>query len=120
MTAEGLLCRQYLGWDRNDGRLQEGLNLLRTDAPFDINQQNVYYWYYATQAFHHVGGPLWTEWNNEMKVKLPALQIKDGSERGSWAPQGDRWSIGGRLYTTCLSIYCLEVYYRHLPLYDQH
>ncbi|WP_372896312.1 prenyltransferase/squalene oxidase repeat-containing protein [Stieleria sp.] len=119
MTAEGLLCRQYLGWERNDGRLQEGLKLLRTDAPFDINQQNVYYWYYATQAFHHVGGPLWTEWNNEMKVKLPALQIKDGSERGSWAPQGDRWSIGGRLYTTCLSIYCLEVYYRHLPLYDQ-
>ncbi|WP_233902886.1 prenyltransferase/squalene oxidase repeat-containing protein [Stieleria maiorica] len=119
MTAEGLLCRQYLGWERNHGALQDGLRLLRADAPFDINQQNVYYWYYATQVFHHVGGPMWTEWNDQMKVKLPALQIKDGSERGSWAPQGDRWSIGGRLYTTCLSIYCLEVYYRHLPLYDQ-
>ncbi|WP_286177835.1 prenyltransferase/squalene oxidase repeat-containing protein [Stieleria mannarensis] len=119
MTAEGLLCRQYLGWERNHGPLQDGLKLLRADAPFDINRQNVYYWYYATQVFHHVGGPLWTEWNDQMKVKLPALQIKDGSERGSWAPQGDRWSIGGRLYTTCLSIYCLEVYYRHLPLYDQ-
>lgn len=120
MTAEGLLCRQYLGWERNHGALQEGLNLLLADAPFDINSQNVYYWYYATQVFHHVGGPMWKQWNDEMKVKLPALQIRDGSERGSWAPQNDRWSIGGRLYTTCLSIYCLEVYYRHLPLYDQH
>ena len=117
MTAEGLLCRQYLGWDRNHGALIDGLNLLRADAPFDINRQNVYYWYYATQVFHHVGGPFWKEWNDEMKVKLPALQIKEGKERGSWAPQPDRWSIGGRLYTTCLSIYCLEVYYRHMPLY---
>jgi hypothetical protein len=117
MTAEGLLCRQYLGWDRDHGPMQDGLNLLRTDAPFDIQKQNVYYWYYATQVFHHVGGPHWTEWNNVMRVELPALQIKNGPERGSWAPQKDRWSIGGRLYTTCLSIYCLEVYYRHMPLY---
>jgi hypothetical protein len=119
MTAEGLLCRQYLGWPRDHAPLLDGLNLLRADAPFDIGNHNVYYWYYATQVFHHFGGPMWTEWNDVMKVKLPALQIKDGNERGSWAPQRDRWSIGGRLYTTCLSIYCLEVYYRHLPLYDQ-
>jgi hypothetical protein len=25
--------------------------------------------------------------------------------------------MAGRLYTTCLSTYMLEVYYRHLPLY---
>lgn len=119
MTAEGLLCRQYLGWERGHEPLIDGLNMLRADAPFDINNHNVYYWYYATQVFHHYGGQMWTEWNDAMKVKLPALQIKEGSERGSWAPQNDRWSVGGRLYTTCLSIYCLEVYYRHLPLYDQ-
>jgi hypothetical protein len=32
----------------------------------------------------------------------------------------DRWSNlgqGMRLYTTCLSLYMLEVYYRHLPIY---
>lgn len=120
MTAEGLLCRQYLGWPRDHAPLIDGLNLLRADAPFDIQKHNVYYWYYATQVFHHFGGPMWTEWNDAMKVKLPALQIKDGANRGSWAPQKDRWSIGGRLYTTCLSLYCLEVYYRHLPIYDQH
>ncbi len=45
-------------------------------------------------------------------------QEKRGRERGSWDPKGDRWGdAGGRLYVTCLSIYTLEVYYRHLPLY---
>lgn len=118
MTAEGLLCRQYLGWPREHPGLIEGMNLLFADAPFSVDDQNVYYWYYATQVFHHYGGKYWRDWNDEMKVKLPALQIKEGSERGSWAPQRDRWSIGGRLYTTCLSLYCLEVYYRHMPLYN--
>ncbi|OYP34482.1 hypothetical protein CGZ80_15480 [Rhodopirellula sp. MGV] len=118
LTAEGLLCRQYLGWDRGHPSMSDGLSLLQEQAPFDTNNQNVYCWYYETQAFHHYGGFHWKWWNDQMKVKLPALQIRDGQERGSWAPQRDAWSIGGRLYTTCMSIYCLEVYYRHLPLYD--
>ncbi|MEO1617562.1 MAG: prenyltransferase/squalene oxidase repeat-containing protein [Planctomycetota bacterium] len=118
MTAEGLLCRQYLGWPRDRAELLDGMDMLRNDAPFEIKNHNVYYWYYATQVFHHYGGEMWRQWNDDMKVKLPAIQIKSGAERGSWAPQKDRWSIGGRLYTTCLSIYCLEVYYRHMPLYD--
>ncbi|WP_235034212.1 prenyltransferase/squalene oxidase repeat-containing protein [Roseiconus lacunae] len=119
MTAEGLLCRQYLGWERGFAPMVDGVNLLQADAPFDINNHDVYYWYYATQVFHHFGGAPWKNWNDDMKVKLPALQIREGTERGSWAPQRDKWSIGGRMFTTCLSIYCLEVYYRHLPLYDQ-
>lgn len=119
MTAEGLLCRQYLGWPKEHTSLTDGLNMMRTDSPFDPDRKNVYYWYYATQVFHHYGGPMWTEWNDEMKVGLPRLQIKAGKERGSWAPQGDQWAMAGRLYTTCLSIYCLEVYYRHMPLYKQ-
>jgi hypothetical protein len=119
MTAEGLLCRQYLGWEKGNPALIDGVRLLEADGPFDIRNHNVYYWYYATQVLHHFGGAEWRRWNDVMKVKLPALQVKRGAERGSWAPQRDRYSIGGRLYTTCLSIYCLEVYYRHLPLYDQ-
>lgn len=117
MTAEGLLCRQYLGWPKGHPPMTDGINMLRVDAPFDPDRRNVYYWYYATQVFHHYGGSNWTEWNDEMKVELPRLQITDGKERGSWAPQRDQWAMAGRLYTTCLSIYCLEVYYRHLPLY---
>jgi hypothetical protein len=53
-----------------------------------------------------------------MKELLPAKQVKNGQERGSWHPIGDQWGPhGGRLMVTCLHIYMLEVYYRHLPIY---
>ena len=118
MTAEGILCRQYLGWLREHPPMRQGLEALMLDAPFDLRDRDVYYWYYATQALHHYGGPLWRQWNKDMRVLLPRAQVKAGREKGSWAPQGDQWGQNaGRLYTTCLSIYCLEVYYRHMPLY---
>ena len=118
MTAEGLLCRQYLGWPRNEPAMIAGVNALLDGHPFDLRDRDVYYWYYATQVLHHFGGSPWREWNSVMREKLPAAQIKTGKESGSWAPQQDVWGRSyGRLYTTCLSIYCLEVYYRHMPLY---
>jgi hypothetical protein len=53
-----------------------------------------------------------------MREEVPRNQVKTGPERGSWNPADDRWgNHGGRLFVTCLSIYMLEVYYRHLPLY---
>ncbi len=120
MTAEGLLCRQYLGWRRNVPAMGVGLETLVEGHLINMNDRDVYYWYYATQALHHYGGPLWKEWNDVMKVELPGAQVKSGREKGSWSPQADDWgATAGRLYTTCLSIYCLEVYYRHMPLYSQ-
>ena len=119
MTAEGLLCRQYLGWERDRLPLRNGIEALLLDAPFTISEKDVYYWYYATQVLHHYGSKPWEEWNNVMRVDLPKAQIKTGRESGSWPPQQDRWGQNsGRLFTTCLSIYCLEVYYRHTPLYQ--
>jgi hypothetical protein len=117
MTAEGLLCRQYLGWEHNDERLRQGVEYL-LQYPVDYDDENVYYWYYATQMLHHMGGDSWYRWNLIMRDKVPERQVKQGNERGSWNPKRDRWGgHGGRLYTTCLSIYNLEVYYRHLPIY---
>jgi hypothetical protein len=119
MTAEGLLCRQYLGWQREDPRLQRGAeklleNLIREDRP------NRYYWYYATQVLHHMGGREWFTWNDVMRDVLPKTQVTEGREKGSWDPSGDPHDQqGGRLYTTCLSIYMLEVYYRHMPIYQK-
>ena len=47
-------------------------------------------------------------------------QKKSGAETGSWDPETESHGReGGRLYTTCLSVYILEVYYRHLPLYSK-
>lgn len=119
MTAEAILCRQYLGWKHDDPRMKAGIDWVLAN-PINYNNQDVYYWYYATQACHHMDGKEWDQWNAVMRQAVPTAQIKSGAEKGSWSPSDDRWgSHAGRLYTTCLSIYMLEVYYRHLPLYKQ-
>lgn len=118
LTAEGLLCRQYLGWEHDDPRLTAGVAYLLDNLP-EWDRRNVYYWYYATQVCHHMEDAPWRIWNETMRKLLPEHQVKRGRERGSWDPNGDRWGgEGGRLYVTCLSLYILEVYYRHLPLYQ--
>ncbi|MCA9216979.1 MAG: terpene cyclase/mutase family protein [Planctomycetales bacterium] len=118
MTAEGLLCRQYLGWPHSDPRLRRGTRYLNS-FPMELEDTNVYYWYYATQVYHHMGGRDWEQWNSTMRELLPAQQTKQGNEAGSWSPDSDRWgSQGGRLYTTCMALFTLEVYYRHLPIYE--
>jgi len=124
MTAEALLCRQFLGWKRDDPRLVRGVEWIASN-PVDFNKdRNVYYWYYATQVCHHMGhnSPHWKAWNSVMRQALPENQVPEGrKEAGSWDPNKptpDQWGTqGGRLYVTCLSIYMLEVYYRHMPLY---
>ncbi len=126
MTAEGLLCRQYLGWKHDDERLIRGADYLTSQPmlPTWVNR-NVYYWYYATQMLHHMEGEHWKTWNNSMRDLLVKNQARSGKEKGSWhplSPTPDRWGgfgDGGRLYVTCLSVYILEVYYRHLPIYSQ-
>ncbi|MCC9599530.1 terpene cyclase/mutase family protein [Stieleria sp. JC731] len=119
MTAEALLCRQYLGWHRNMPGMRNGLATLVNNHPIEVTEPDVYYWYYAAQSIHHFGGPLWEQWNERMKTELPASQVKQGRERGSWNSTRDAWGQhAGRLYTTCMSLFCLEVYYRHMPIYD--
>jgi hypothetical protein len=120
MTAEAMLCRQYLGWKRNDERMTSAADFVSVHPlSYGAGTQNVYYWYYATQFFHHMEGTYWNKWNSVMRQAVPTQQIKNGAEKGSWSPAEDEWGPhGGRLYVTCLSIYMLEVYYRHLPLYS--
>ncbi|MEO8495975.1 MAG: prenyltransferase/squalene oxidase repeat-containing protein [Planctomycetota bacterium] len=118
MTAEALLCRQYLGWERNDPRLLAGVRYVG-ENPINWNEPNIYSWYYATQVMHHMGGEDWDNWNGVMRKALPAAQIKTGREAGSWSPAGDQFGYtGGRLFMTCLCTYMLEVYYRHMPIYQ--
>jgi hypothetical protein len=127
MTAEALLMRQYLGWKQDDPRLVEGVAWITSPEnliSFEKNR-NVYYWYYATQVVHNMAGDPWERWNKVMRQVLPEQQVPRGKESGSWNPNGgggkedDQFaSHGGRLYVTCLSIYMLEVYYRHLPIYS--
>lgn len=120
LSAEGLLCRQYLGWKHDDPRLVDGVKRFVSN-PIDYSEQNVYYWYYGTQAAHHMEGELWDRWNVVMRQEIPEHQVKDGVEKGSWntSDTDTHEQTTGRLYTTCLSIYMLEVYYRHLPIYAE-
>ncbi|MCC9608549.1 hypothetical protein LOC68_09715 [Blastopirellula sp. JC732] len=119
MTAEGLLCRQYLGWKQEDPRLQDGVDFLVSN-PVNWKEPDVYYWYYGTQVAHHFEGSAWQNWNKVMRQAIPEQQVKVGSDKGSWSPDGDKHGvIGGRLFMTCLCVYMLEVYYRHLPIYSK-
>jgi hypothetical protein len=120
MTAEALLCRIYLGWTRDDPRLRTGMDWLWQKHPPQRTEGNLYYWYYGTQLFHHLGGDSWDQWNTEMRDLLVNTQEKRGTQAGSWSPDKFEYGRqGGRIYTTALAVCILEVYYRHLPLFKQ-
>ncbi|MDB5351482.1 MAG: squalene/oxidosqualene cyclase [Planctomycetota bacterium] len=122
MTAEALLCRQYLGAARSTESMSAGGRYLRTNLP-QWEARHSYYWYYATQVMFHLQGEDWAAWNGRLREMLVESQVKDGPAAGSWhplQPTQDMWGEqGGRIYETTLSLLILEVYYRHLPLYQQ-
>ncbi|MGL4943453.1 MAG: prenyltransferase/squalene oxidase repeat-containing protein [Thermoguttaceae bacterium] len=114
-TAIGLLSRLYLGWRHDNAVLLRGADYLSSLAP---QTENLYYSYYATQVMHHVGGPRWDDWNAAMRDPLIALQERRGHGTGSWFTKGGLLELGGRHATTSLATMILEVYYRHLPIYQ--
>jgi hypothetical protein len=119
MTAEALLCRVYLGTRLDEPGFMEAIEHLAQHHLPSENDPNMYYWYYGTQAFHHVGGSHWDRWNLRMRDVLVNSQDKIGREAGSWPPRGQHDGAGGRIYTTALAVCSLEVYYRHLPIFRQ-
>jgi hypothetical protein len=126
MTAVGLLMRLYTGWRRDNANLAAGADFLQQNLPAIGTprdpQRDTYYWYYGTQVMFHMGGEHWRAWNSRLHPLLTGTQLRAGPLAGSWDPKGpvpDRWGPhGGRLYVTTLNLLSLEVYYRHLPLYE--
>ena len=121
MTAQGLLCRQYLGWTKDNPTLIRGVAAVWEELKLS-EDRNIYYWYYATQLLHNMQNKAWKQWNVKVRDGLIAMQVASkGCDHGSWSPiypQPDRWGTkAGRLFETSLSILTLEVYYRFLPLY---
>lgn len=134
-TAVGLLCRYYLnGWGKETPGMREGVEYLMTEhAPGKLKgvsdergEYDMYYYYYATQVLHFHGGD--AEWKNNWSPKMSEYlvnkQRKESSRPeidGSWDADSSQW-IGancGRVGTTCMALLTLEVYYRHLPLYNR-
>jgi hypothetical protein len=115
-TAIGLLCRMYLGWDREQTALREGVARLGKSGPSKVN---LYYNYYATQVMRHYEGEPWEKWNRKMRDWLVDQQDRRGHRDGSWHMGKEHTDKGGRLYCTAMATMILEVYYRHLPIYGK-
>lgn len=127
MTSVGLLMRLYLGWKRDNVNMVRGADFLAENPPAIGTprnpQRDTYYWYYATQVMFHMGGDHWRRWNSVLHPLLIDSQLRSGPLAGSWDPRNpvpDRWAPhAGRLYVTAMNLLSLEVYYRHLPLYEE-
>lgn len=126
-TAIGLLCRYYLnGWGPNNPGMRDGVDfLMKSQLPDVKTEFNMYYYYYATQVLHFHEGDAWNkDWNPKMRDFLLGQQRKEATRPeldGSWDADKSQW-MGphcGRLGTTCMALLTLEVYYRHLPLYNR-
>lgn len=119
-TAIGLLCRMYLGWKHEHEALQRGVQWISEQGPSMGGGANMYYNYYATQVCRQYGDEVWDKWNAKMRDFLVNSQVRDGAAQGSWFFTGGHGAeAGGRLYNTSLATMVLEVYYRHMPIYQQ-
>jgi hypothetical protein len=126
MTAVGMLMRMYSGWRRDTEAMQSAADYLLEYPPqmgsARLPQRDAYYWYYATQVMFHMGGEYWDRWNQYLNPILLESQINHGPNSGSWDPKypvPDRWSAhAGRIYVTTMNLLNLEVFYRHLPIYE--
>jgi hypothetical protein len=131
MTAAALLCREYLGINPKNPELLRGVEYLKQLPPGKSN--DLYFEYYATQVFHHIGGPTWQFWNlgpdgsGKGGIRDTLISKQDKGTDGKTAHQFGSWNLpgadfkndGGRIMWTSLALLSLEVYYRHLPLYGK-
>ena len=116
MTATGMFLRQLDLTPPTDPRQQESAGFLKTRM-LKPNKVDFYFDYYATLSLYQHQGPIWTEWNENLKKIYVSQQHKVGANRGSWDPKGNHTNAGGRVLATGLAVLSLEVYYRLLPMY---
>ncbi len=126
-TAVGLMAHILLGYRRSNPFCIGSANFLLAHqlpvVPKDGNierivfnqQYPMYFMYYGTLAMHQMGGKYFRKWNDQARVILPALQIKEGCGRGSWKSQSEDGYFGS-LYTASMGVLAMETYYRYLPV----
>lgn len=117
--AIGLLCRMYTGWDKTHPGIVKGVDYL---SGIGVDKKDIYYDYYAAQVLRQYGGPQWDKFNVELRDWLVETQSQNSGAKGSWhfpsskSHRGPK--EGGRLASTAFATMILEVYYRHMPLYN--
>jgi hypothetical protein len=134
MTAEGILCRQFLGATSSDTAIENGIKFLLADnnrPQWSAGRRNVYEWYYVGHVLHNTGGSRFTDWYSAVAHSIVDNQAKSGTTRrgkdvrGSWHPEKPIGSPheyaqkAGRLYLTSLSTLILELPFRYQPIVVQ-
>ncbi len=128
MTAIGLICRIFMGGHRSHPYCIGAANTLLRNIPEYDERANrikpvtgaeypVYYWYYGSLAMYQMGGRFWRKWSRPFLTEgIPSIQVQgDECELGSWDCD-NLDSIGGRVYTTAMTVLTLETFYRYLPM----
>ena len=85
MTAEAMVCWQFLGLSRQNPACNEAGDFLLAELPNDANS-NLYYWYYATLAMYQLQGVHWQRWNDALREAVVSRQVKDGPQAGCGTP----------------------------------
>ena len=116
MTAAALSARLFAGQRAGDDPMLRaaGDAILAKPPRWEVTKGTVdlYYWYYATHALHHLGGRTWNQWKKKLQPVLLEHQRSDPSYAGSWDPIGAWGEDGGRVYATAMGVLCLEASYR--------
>ena len=105
-----------LGMLRDNPASEEAVEFLAKHRP-TRTEYDVYYWYYGTLAMFQYGGVSFQKWYSPLRDMLVIDQRNDEEFVGSWDPRGRWGGYGGRVYSTAMSILCLEGTYRFMPLY---
>jgi hypothetical protein len=129
MTAEGILCRQWLGWPKDHPAQKDAVEYLLSEQNLPSwapGRRNVYSWYYTAQVLHNIGGPAWEKWYQHTSQLILQNQLTGGGEiGGSWHPtkppgaNEEYANKAGRLYLTAMCLLVLESPIRHRPVYAE-
>lgn len=128
MTAEGILCRQWLGWPKDHPAQRDAVSFLLSDEnrpSWEPHRRNIYEWFFVAQVLHNLGGHDWEKWYSDTSQLILKYQIPGGGEvGGSWHPTkppgapSEFAERGGRLYLTAMCLLVLETPIRHAAIYE--
>jgi hypothetical protein len=113
-TVAGLLCRQFLGWKREDLEGQANHFAKLYGTPAEPGSDDFFDWIGELVMFQQ-GGELWKTFNDGARLRIKAAQQHTGKLSGSIDPRGE-WTNAGRVFSTAVGTLCLEIYYRYRML----
>jgi hypothetical protein len=123
LSAVGLLGKLFLGTSPRNESVVKGVKNIWDKTPPDKVPVNVYYLWYGTLLFNHLGGDQANDWNAALRKALVAKQITGKTPNaveaniGAWpADVSHIGSSCGKLGTTCLTVLSLQASSGRLPV----